>query len=128
MKNLIIDATSKKIFLTLMVNKNIYTRTYDNSKNNFDKLMILINEILIENKVKISEITTIYVNRGPGSFAGIRSCFSLVKGFFLIHKINYYCFSFDDFDKTGTIKHEDVPDLCVKFKIKKNLINPLYLS
>ena len=128
MKNLIIDAASKKIFLTLMVNKNIYTRTYDNSKNNFDKLMILINEILIENKVKISEIATIYVNRGPGSFAGIRSSFSLVKGFFLIYKINYYCFSFDDFDKTGTIKHEDVPDLCVKFKIKKNLINPLYLS
>ena len=90
MKNLIIDAASKKIFLTLMVNENIYTRTYDNSKNNFDKLMILINGILIENKVKISEITSIYINRGPGSFAGIRSCFSLVKGFFLIYKINYY--------------------------------------
>ena len=128
MKNLIIDTASKKIFLTLMVNKNIYTRTYDNSKNNFDKLMILIKEILIENKVKISEITAIYVNRGPGSFAGIRSCFSIVKGFFLIYKINYYCFSFEDFNKTGAIKHQDVPDLCVKFKIKKNLINPLYLS
>ena len=128
MKNLIIDTASKKIFLTLMVNKNIYTRTYDNSKNNFDKLMTLIKEILTENKVKISEITAIYVNRGPGSFAGIRSCFSIVKGFFLIYKINYYCFSFEDFNKTGVIKHEDVPNLCVKFKIKKKLINPVYLS
>ena len=128
MKNLIIDTASKKIFLTLMVNKNIYTRTYDNSKNNFDKLMILIKEILIENKVKISEITAIYVNRGPGSFAGIRSCFSIVKGFFLIYKINYYCFSFEDFNKIDNIQYKDIPNLCNKFKIKKNLIKPIYLS
>ena len=128
MKNLIIDTASKKIFLTLMVNKNIYTRTYDNSKNNFDKLMILIKEILIENKVKISEITAIYVNRGPGSFAGIRSCFSIVKGFFLVYKINYYCFSFEDFGDENNYKYENIPNLCDKFKIKKNLINPIYLS
>ena len=128
MKNLIIDTASKKIFLTLMVNKNIYTRTYDNSKNNFDKLMILIKEILIENKVKISEITAIYVNRGPGSFAGIRSCFSIVKGFFLVYKINYYCFSFEDFNKIDNIQYKDIPNLCNKFKIKKNLIKPIYLS
>ena len=128
MKNLIIDAASKKIFLTLMVNKNIYTQTYDNSKNNFDKLVILINKILIENKVKIGEIDGIYINRGPGSFAGIRTCLSIVKGFFLVYKIDYYCFSFNDFSEIDIFKYEDVPNLCDKFKIKKNLINPLYLS
>ena len=36
--------------------------------------------------------------------------------------------SFHDFDKSTDIKHEDVPILCDKFKIKKNLIKPLYLS
>jgi tRNA threonylcarbamoyladenosine biosynthesis protein TsaB len=128
MKNLIIDAASKKIFLTLMVNKNIYTHTYDNSKNNFDKLVILINKILIENKVKIGEIDGIYINRGPGSFAGIRTCLSIVKGFFLVYKIDYYCFSFDDFSEIDIFKYEDVPYLCDKFRVKKNLINPLYLS
>ena len=128
MKNLIIDAVSKKIFLTLMVNKNIYTHTYDNSKNNFDKLVILINKILIENKVKIGEIDGIYINRGPGSFAGIRTCLSIVKGFFLVYKIDYYCFSFDDFSEIDIFKYEDVPYLCDKFRVKKNLINPLYLS
>ena len=128
MKNLIIDAVSKKIFLTLMVNKNIYTHTYDNSKNNFDKLVILINKILIENKVKIGEIVGIYINRGAGSFAGIRTCLSIVKGFFLVYKIDYYCFSFDDFSEIDIFKYEDVPYLCDKFRVKKNLINPLYLS
>ena len=74
------------------------------------------------------EIDKIYVNRGPGSFAGIRNSLSIVKGLFLTQKIDYYCFSFLDFDKSTNIKYEDVPILCDKFKIKKNLIKPLYLS
>ena len=76
MKNLIVDATRDKIFLTLIVNENIYTCSHENSKINFEKLMILIND-----------------------FVGIED-----------------------------IKYEDVPSLCDKFKIKKNLINPIYLS
>ena len=31
-------------------------------------------------------------------------------------------------NKFHNIKYEDVPNLCDKFKIKKNLIKPLYLS
>ena len=30
--------------------------------------------------------------------------------------------------KSTNIKYEDVPILCDKFKIKKNLLKPLYLS
>ena len=52
----------------------------------------------------------------------------MVKGLFLTQKIDYYCFSFLDFDKSTNVKYEDVPILCDKFKIKKNLIKPLYLS
>ena len=38
---------------------------------------------------------------------------------------------FDTVKKIGfkkTDKYEDVPSLCKQFKIKKNLINPIYLS
>ena len=73
-------------------------------------------------------IDNIYVNRGPGSFAGIRNSLSIVKGLFLTKKIDYYCFSFEDFNKLDIIKYKDVPNLCIKFKIKKNLIKPVYLS
>ena len=41
MKNLIVDATRDKIFLTLIVSENIYTCSHENSKINFEKLMIL---------------------------------------------------------------------------------------
>ena len=128
MHNLIIDAAADKIFLSLIIDKNIYTCRYENSKSNIEKLIILINDFLNKNKTTINEIDKIYVNRGPGSFAGIRNSLSIVKGFFLTQKIDYYCFSFLDFDKSTNVKYEDVPILCDKFKIKKNLIKPLYLS
>ena len=128
MHNLIIDAATDKIFLLVIIDKNIYTCSHENSKSNFEKLIILITDFLNKNKTSINEIDKIYVNRGPGSFAGIRNSLSIVKGLFLTQKIDYYCFSFHDFDKSTNIKHKDVPILCDKFKIKKNLIKPLYLS
>ena len=128
MNSLIIDAAADKIFLVLIIDKNIYTCSHENSKSNFEKLIILITDFLNKNKTSINEIDKIYVNRGPGSFAGIRNSLSIVKGLFLTQKIDYYCFSFLDFDKSTNIKYEDVPILCDKFKIKKNLIKPLYLS
>ena len=90
--------------------------------------MILIKEFLENNKSSLDDISSIYVNRGPGSYAGIRNSLSTIKALFLTKKIDYYCFSFDDFNESGTNKYEDVPQLCEKLKIKKNLINPIYLS
>ena len=80
------------------------------------------------NKSSLDNIDAIYVNRGPGSFAGIRNSLSTIKALFLTKKINYYCFSFNDFVGFEEAKYEDIPSLCEKFKIKKNLINPIYLS
>ena len=128
MNNLIVDAAKDKIFLTFIISKNIYTCSHENSKINFEKLMVLINEFLAENKSSLDNIDTIYVNRGPGSFAGIRNSLSTIKALFLTKKIDYYCFSFLDFKEFEAINYADVPQLCEKYKIKKNLINPIYLS
>ena len=128
MNSLIIDATKSKIFLTYIADKNIYTYDYENSKINFEKLIMPINEFLEKNKSSLNEIKVIYVNRGPGSFAGIRNSLATIKALSLTKKIDYYCFSFLDFDKSDEAKYEDIPHLCDKFKIKKNLINPIYLS
>ena len=126
--NLIIDAAGNEILLTLIVDKNIYTCSHENSKINFEKIMILINNFLQKNKFLLSQISNIYVNRGPGSFAGIRNTPSVIKALYLTKNIDYYCFSVDDFLGLNEIKHQDVPDLCKKFNIKKNLIKPIYLS
>ena len=126
--SLIIDAAGNEILLTLIVDKNIYTCSHKNSKINFEKIMILINNFLQKNKFLLSQISNIYVNRGPGSFAGIRNTLSVIKALYLTKNIDYYCFSVDDFLGLNEIKHQDVPDLCKKFNIKKNLIKPIYLS
>ena len=128
MNNLIIDAARDKIFLTFIVDKNIYTCSHENSKINFEKMMILINEFLSNHKNSLNDVNRIYVNGGPGSFAGIRNSLATIKGLFLTKKIDYYCFSFEDFKGFDQIKYEEVPYLCKQFKIKKNLINPIYVS
>jgi len=78
--------------------------------------------------LKINDISSIYVNRGPGSFAGIRNSLTLVKAIHLAFKIEYYCYSLKDFKEIDDLKNANIPNLCVKFKVKKNLIKPLYLS
>ena len=128
MNNLIVDAARDKIFLTLIITKNIYTCSYENSKSNFQKLMVLINEFLKDKKSSLDDLDVIYVNRGPGSFAGVRNSLATIKAIFMTKKIDYYCFSFEDFNEFYASKYEDVPKLCKKFKIKKNLINPNYLN
>ena len=94
MNNLIIDAATDKIFLSVIIDKNIYTCSHENSKSNFEKLIILITDFLNKNKTSINEIDKIYVNRGPGSFAGIRNSLSIVKGFVLTQKNRLLLFQF----------------------------------
>ena len=128
MNKLIIDAAKDKIFLMIINNTINYSITHENTKINYEKLSILIDEFLNKKNINLKKISQIYVNRGPGSFAGIRNSLSIVKAFHLANKIDYYCFSFDDFDEKIDVKYENIPKLCEKLKVEKNLINPIYLS
>ena len=128
MNKLIIDAANEKIFLMIITSSNIYNITHENTKINYEKLTKLINDFLISYRLKITDISRIYVNIGPGSFAGIRNSFSIVKAFNVAKKIDYYCYSLNDFRGEEDISYENIPNLCDKFKIKKNLINPIYIS
>ena len=128
MSKLIIDTSNKDIFLMIITNNDIYNISHKNSKTNYEKLMILINDFLNSKKLAINNISTIYVNRGPGSFAGIRNTLSIIKAIHIAKKIDYYSFSFTDFINEVDIKYENIPKLCNKFNIKKNLIKPIYLS
>ena len=128
MNKLIIDATKDKIFLMIIDNDINYKISYENTKINYEKLAVLVRKFLSSKNLDLKKISQIYVNRGPGSFAGIRNSLSIVKAIHLINKTDYYCFSFDDFSSKNNVKYEDIPKLCDKFNIKKNLINPIYLS
>ena len=128
MNKLVIDVANEKIFLMIITIDDIYNITKENTKINYEKLTLIIKDFLNSNNLRLEDITKIYVNRGPGSFAGIRNSLSVVKALNVARKIDYYCYSFDDFEDQKDIKYEDIPNLCDKFKIKKNLLKPIYLS
>ena len=128
MNKLIIDAASEKIFLMIISNASIYNITKENTKINYEKLIIIINDFLSSKNIKITDINAIYINQGSGSFASIRNSMSVVKAFNVAKNIDYYCYNLDDFKDERDLSYENIPNLCKKYKIKKNLINPVYLS
>ena len=128
MNKLIIDAASEKIFLMIISNASIYNITQENTKINYEKLTIIINDFLSSKNIKIADISAIYINQGSGSFAGIRNSMSVVKAFNVAKKIDYYCYNLDEFKKEKDLSYQNIPNLCKKYKIKKNLINPIYIS
>ena len=128
MNKLIIDAAKDNIFFMIISDNIAYSVTHENSKINYEKLIILVTEFLNGFNLKISDINLMYINRGPGSFAGIRNSLSMIKAIHMINKIDYYSFSFKDFKGEINLNYENIPYLCKKFKIEKNLINPIYLS
>ena len=128
MNKLIIDTTKDKIFFMIINNHINYNITHENTKINFEKLITIISDFLIFYNLKLTDINRIYINKGPGSFAGIRNSLSIVKALNVAKKIDYYCYSLDDFKGEKDLRYENIPNLCDKYKIKKNLINPIYLS
>ena len=128
MNKLVMDVTNEKIFLMIITEDNIYNITKENTKINYEKLTLILKDFLNLNSLKLDDIQKIYVNRGPGSFAGIRNSLSIVKGINIARNVDYYCYSLEDFKDQKDVKYEDIPNLCDKFKIKKNLIKPIYLS
>ena len=110
MNKLIIDAANKKIFLTVITNASIYNISHENTKINYEKLTIIINDFLSAKNLKIPDIDVIYINQGLGSFAGIRNSMSVVKAFNVAKNIDYYCYNLDDFKDEKDLSHENIPN------------------
>ena len=128
MNKLIIDVANEKFFLMIITSANIYNITHKNTKINYERLTLIINDFLSSKNLKIAEINTIYINNRTRSFAGIRNLMSIVKAFNVAKNIDYYCYNLDDFKDEKDLNYENIPDLCEKYKVKKNLINPIYIS
>ena len=125
MKNLIIDAANEKIFFSIITETQSYTTTHTNSRENFDKFVILLFKFLKENKIEIHEINNVFVNQGPGKFSGIRSSISIVKALSINNKLNLYGFNSEQVKGKN---YDNIIDLFNKGLLIKNLIKPQYSS
>ena len=125
MNTLIINAADNKILFTLITNIESYTTAHINSRENFDRIMILILNFLTKHNSNLDEITQIFVNQGPGKVSSIRNSIAIAKGIAFAKNIDLYGFlsehltdkSLDQLVKTDKKKFTNI-----------NLIKPLYSS
>ena len=125
MNNLIIDAANDKILFKIIVDDKSYTSDYPNSRENFDKLVVLLFKFLDENNVKIKDINNIFVNQGPGKFSGIRVSVATAKALCITNGLNLYGFNSDQIKDQN---YDKIVDLFNKGLLIKNLIKPQYSS
>ena len=125
MTSLVIDAASDKIFFSIIKDSKSYTTEHSNSRENFDKIMILILNFLKEHDSNLDKISEIFVNQGPGKISSIRNSIAIAKGIAFAKNIDLYGFLSEH------LTDKDVNQL-VKTDKKNftniNLIKPLYSS
>ena len=125
MKNLIIDAANDKIVFSIITEKQSYTTTHVNSRENFDKFMNLLMFFLKKNKTKLDDVKRIFVNQGPGKFSGVRISISVAKAISLAKNITLIGFESKVLENGNYSK---LLELDEKNLLIKDLIKPLYLS
>ena len=126
MINLVIDAASNKIFFSIIKDNKSYTTEHSNSRENFDKIVTLLNKFLYEKDANINQNKKIYINRGPGKFSSLRTSISIAKALSLANKIELVGFTLMDIKNKNDYKN--LIELDKKNKLTKDLINPIYSS
>ena len=125
MINLIIDAANEKIVFVIITDEQSYTTSHINSRENFDNFMELLLKFLKKIKIKISDISKIFVNSGPGKFTSLRISLLIAKALSLANYINLIGFQSSDL----TNKNYKYLIKLDKKKLKnKELIKPIYSS
>ena len=125
MNFLVIDGASDKIYFFSHYNSNSYNKSFESSKNNYEKFSILLFDFLNKNNINLGKISHLFVNQGPGSFSGIRTSIAVAKGLSITNKLNLYGFNSQD------LKDMDYMNIIFLYKnghLTKKLIKPLYLS
>ena len=123
MNSLIIDAANDKILFKIISLNKSYTSDYPNSRENFDKLSLLLFNFFKKNNIELKEIDNVFVNQGPGKFSGIRSSIAVAKAISISCNLNLYGFNSNQLKNE---KYEKILDLFKKGVLIKNLIKPQY--
>ena len=125
MNTLVINAADDKILFSLITNLETYTTAHINSRENFDKIMILILDFLNQNNFNLDKITQIFVNQGPGKISSIRNSIAIAKGIAFAKNIDLYGFLNEHL---ANINVDQLVKIDKKNFTNINLIKPLYSS
>ena len=125
MNFLVIDGTQDKINFFLRFNTNSYNKSFEASKNNNERFSLLLFDFINENNIKLSKLSHVFVNQGPGKFSGIRTSIAVAKALSITNGLNLYGFNSHDLKD---MNYMNIIDLYEKERLTKNLIKPVYSS
>jgi universal bacterial protein YeaZ len=79
-KLLALDASTEVCSVAVTDGSTVVQRYCDTPKSHSKVLLPLINEVLEEAKIALSDLDALAVTRGPGSFTGIRIGLGIIQG------------------------------------------------
>lgn len=77
---LAIDTSSELCSVALLFRDKVFTECLDSPRQHSQKLLPLIDQLLINNGLELKDLDAIAYGRGPGSFTGLRICLGIVQG------------------------------------------------
>ncbi|MDO6619307.1 tRNA (adenosine(37)-N6)-threonylcarbamoyltransferase complex dimerization subunit type 1 TsaB [Shewanella sp. 6_MG-2023] len=84
---LALDTCTESCSAALLHDNKQYNRVFDAPREHSQRILPMVDEVLTEAGIKISNVNLIAYGRGPGSFTGIRICTSMTQGLALGHDI-----------------------------------------
>lgn len=105
MKVLIIDTSTKFLYVSLSIDgAEVFKNILEGKNNHSEHLIPIITEALLTSKIKIEDLDRIIVGRGPGSYTGLRISMTVAKMFAWTKKIDLYTISSLDVIASGYFK------------------------
>jgi tRNA threonylcarbamoyl adenosine modification protein YeaZ len=90
MNFLSIDCSTNLFSLFIKAKNKTFSKNLQSDKSNIDSLMKNILDFLKENNLDFKNISSIFVNQGPGNFSGLRGSLSIAKGICLSKNLDLF--------------------------------------
>jgi len=90
MNFLSIDCSTNLFSLFIKAKNKTFSKNLQSDKSNIDSLMQNILDFLKENNLDFKNISSIFVNQGPGNFSGLRGSLSIAKGICLSKNLDLF--------------------------------------
>lgn len=94
MNALILDSSTKNLYVCLVIDDNIIYEKYIEGRNDHAKNIVFrVDEALKTANIEVDKLNKIIVGNGPGSYTGVRMAVSVCKMIAVFKKIDLYTIS-----------------------------------